>query len=404
MSVSFKVENVQISAERDRAMFNTFAGNKSYVIEGIGDELEVSYASNSFIVQLGTGEAVICGGSMISEGELDTITLNPNENGYLVVRVDLSQTGTNQCRFYSTPTIVQGNINSGTEYIYDLPLYQYQTSNEGVQNMNDIRDVLSSLLGGATFSVENGYVWVTYEVNGQTVKKKLGSLDPATLTATPQNVLSGKIFGGAGTDEAQTGTMPDKTKIDSSIGAINASYPNVSVHKGSHLQMGTTTISRESLISLQAPEGYYYGAYVGTPSSNFGTASKSEVVSGKTFTSTEGVKVSGTFAAQTRTVNPSNSSQDIVADSGKYLSKVTVSAIPNKTQSVTVTYTQTGGELEKTFTFGNLTGVLGVVGMSCTQERQVIAMSISGNTVKLKMKSNSQSSVTYNVTLTARGY
>lgn len=141
MAVSFKVEDVIISALRDRAMFNTFAGNQSYIIKDIGQELEVLYSSQSFVVQLGTGEAVICGGSMVSEGEENTLTLGQNESGYIVIRIDLSQTGTNICQFYNTPTLVQGNINNGSDYIYDLPLYQYVTNSNGVQNMNDIRSI-----------------------------------------------------------------------------------------------------------------------------------------------------------------------------------------------------------------------------------------------------------------------
>ena len=357
MSVSYKVENVQISAVRDRAMFNTFAGNKSYVIEGIGDELEVSYASNSFIVRLGTGEAVICGGSMTSEGELDTITLNANESGYLVVRVDLSQTGTNQCRFYSTPTIVQENINGGSEYVYDLPLYQYQTSNEGVQNMNDIRNILSSLLGGATFSVENGYVYVIYEVNGETVKKKLGSLDPATLTATPADVLSGKIFGGTGSDEAQTGTMTNYTVTSENV--RKEFTPSTSAQ------------------SYTIPQGFYKGSNVVKCKavSLSGDAAVGNVLSGKTFYSNNLTKKTGTMTNNTvsqettrKEFTPSHTAQSYTIPTG-YYSGSNVVKCKAVNDAVSVPKWSGGADLSYTFTASR--DGIGVVGGFGTTELTV---------------------------------
>lgn len=147
MAVSFKVEDVNISAIRDRAMFDSFANGQSYVIKGIGDELSVDYSSQSFQITLGTGEAVICGGSMISEGVSDILTLGANESGYIVIEVDLSQTGDNVCRFTNVPELVQENINDGSSMVYDLPLYQYNTTENGVQNMVDVRNITTSANG-----------------------------------------------------------------------------------------------------------------------------------------------------------------------------------------------------------------------------------------------------------------
>jgi hypothetical protein len=139
MAVSFKVEDVNISAIRDRAMFNTFAGDLSYVIEDIGDELEVTYSNNSFVVTLGTGEAVICGGSMVSEGVASAVTLGTNESGYIVIEVDLSQTGANICQFKNVASLVQNDINDGSSVLYDFPLYAYTTDGNGVSSMTDMR-------------------------------------------------------------------------------------------------------------------------------------------------------------------------------------------------------------------------------------------------------------------------
>lgn len=147
MAVSFKVEDVNISAMRDRAMFDSFANNQSYIIKGIGDELAVDYSSQSFQVTLGSGEAVICGGSMVSDGTPDMLTLGSNESGYICIEIDLAQTGINICQFVNVAELTQENINDGSSMIYDFPLYQYTTTENGVQNMVDVRNISSSANG-----------------------------------------------------------------------------------------------------------------------------------------------------------------------------------------------------------------------------------------------------------------
>jgi hypothetical protein len=151
MSISFKVENVDISAVRDRAMFNTFAGNQSYVIKGIGDELEITHSTSSFVVSIGTGEAVICGGSTLAEGT-NELTLGENESGYIVIRVDLAQTGANICQFKAVPTLVQEEINNGG-YIYDFELAQYTTNGTGVNTFRDKRALRGNITEDVVKSV-----------------------------------------------------------------------------------------------------------------------------------------------------------------------------------------------------------------------------------------------------------
>ena len=145
MAISYKVDNVEISALRDRIMFNSFAGNKSYVCKGYGDELAVTTSSSSFEVTLGSGEAVICGGSTFCTGG-DTLTLEANQNGYLVLRVDITQTSENVCKFMNVPELIQGNINNGDE-VFDLPLYSYITNTSGVSSKTDVRQIEESLFG-----------------------------------------------------------------------------------------------------------------------------------------------------------------------------------------------------------------------------------------------------------------
>lgn len=58
-----------------------------------------------------------------------------------------------------------------------------------------------------------------------------------------------------------------------------------------------------------------------------GNASDSDVKSGKTYTSTNGVNRTGTFAAQELEYTPSGDTRILTPDNGKYLSKVTVKAV-----------------------------------------------------------------------------
>jgi len=58
-----------------------------------------------------------------------------------------------------------------------------------------------------------------------------------------------------------------------------------------------------------------------------GTAESGDVVAGKTFYNTNAKVIqTGTFAAQTKTVDPSTSAQTVTPDEGRYLSSVTVNA------------------------------------------------------------------------------
>lgn len=208
MSITYKVEDVSISAVRDRAMFNTFAGNQSYVIANIGQELAVTYSDSSFIVELGTGEAVICGGSMVSEGNSTTLTLGQNQSGYLVIRIDLSQTGDNICKFDNVTSLVQQNINDGSEYIYDLPLYQYSTSANGVSKMTDVRNISASVTESVTKSLSK--VATSGSYNDLTNKPTIPTVDSAmssTSTNPVQNkVVNTQLSGKAPTNHASTAT------------------------------------------------------------------------------------------------------------------------------------------------------------------------------------------------------
>lgn len=58
------------------------------------------------------------------------------------------------------------------------------------------------------------------------------------------------------------------------------------------------------------------------------TAGAADVKEGKIFHTSDGEITEGTFAGETKTVSPATSAQDVTPSDGKYLSKVTVNAMP----------------------------------------------------------------------------
>lgn len=199
MSLTYKVENVSITAVRDRAMFHTFAGNQSYIVKDIGNEMSVTYNSSSLVVSLGTGEAVICGGSTISEGTADTLTLSANQSGYLVIEVNLALTGDNVCQFKNVSTLVQENINDGTHLVYDLPLYRYTTGNDGVSSMTDVRKIVAS--AGEFITSTLSRVATTGSYNDLSNKPSQPTID-TSISSSSTNAVQNKVIYTALNDKA----------------------------------------------------------------------------------------------------------------------------------------------------------------------------------------------------------
>lgn len=127
-----------------------------------------------------------------------------------------------------------------------------------------------------------------------------GGTSSDELTATKAQVLAGyTAVTKDSNDESIVGTMPDNnsTTSNGTVPGISESYPNVPTREADNLQynVGTDSIAR---ISMCPPKGYYSGgggSYINRPASDFGNATANRVVAGNTFTSSAGIKVSGTI-------------------------------------------------------------------------------------------------------------
>jgi len=151
-----------------------------------------------------------------------------------------------------------------------------------------------------------------------------GGADLDVVTAVAADVLSPKVIVGPD-GEPITGTMPDNTTLTSNgtVPGISSSYPNTPSRTADNYspQINTNTDGVKR-ISMCPPKGYYQGnagSYISRPASDLGNAATNQVLSGTTFTSENGLKVTGTIPIKSAaTYTPSTVAQTIAA--GQYLS------------------------------------------------------------------------------------
>lgn len=136
---------IDISARQDGALYNVACGGADFIIKGIGDEL--AYTVSGLNVTVKTGEAVIHGRHVTAEAN-NTLRLPTNSSGYLVLRLDLSQTSGNEAYLYATPVLSKEEVNwSGN--VHDVAIASFTTTTT-TANLVDARNIVDSLLGTKT--------------------------------------------------------------------------------------------------------------------------------------------------------------------------------------------------------------------------------------------------------------
>lgn len=178
---------VEISAAQDGAMYNAFAGNSDFIISGIGDEMEFSSNATSLTGVLGSGECIICGRHVTVDQSGEEITITANSEGYIVLRFDTSQTGSNVCRLkqITTSDLRSDNINN-TSGVHDLLIGSFVSGAAGVTAFTDLRVVRSSAVLGQLAAART--ISLTGDVTGS------GSFDGSqdiSIATSSTKVLSG---------------------------------------------------------------------------------------------------------------------------------------------------------------------------------------------------------------------
>lgn len=185
---------IDIPASSDGAMYNVMFGGQDFIISGNHNEMEVTSSANSFIVTLGTGEAVICGRHVVEITENGTNTqlqLDANDSGYLVLRFDLTKPAGQETYLATTNILQNDDLNAGGS-VHDLLLYSYVTNGSGVSSLTDQRKMMRTV--AVARSISKTLVSSTWSTNVYTLSdsaiesgKQIAVICPSSATDAEYN-------------------------------------------------------------------------------------------------------------------------------------------------------------------------------------------------------------------------
>ena len=190
MAIKVMADNNEvINVAQDAAMYNAFAGGNDFIIAGIGNEMAFNRNAASLNATLSSGECLICGRHVTVTGTV-SITLSASSSGYVVLRYDTTQSGSNIVKLLSVSSLRSDNLNNnGT--IHDLPIGQYTTNASGVSSFTDMRKVLSSVSGTADKLATARTIALTGAVTGSTSFDGSANVSIATSVGTAPTILCG---------------------------------------------------------------------------------------------------------------------------------------------------------------------------------------------------------------------
>lgn len=181
--------NQVINVAQDAAMYNAFAGNNDFIIAGIGNEMAFNRNASSLNTTLSSGECLICGRHVTVTGT-ESLTLSASSSGYVVLRYDTTQSGSNIVKLMSVSSLRTDNINNnGT--IHDLAIGQYTTSATGVSSFTDLRKVQASVTTTASQLATARTIALTGAVTGSVSFDGSANVSMTTSVGTAPTIYSG---------------------------------------------------------------------------------------------------------------------------------------------------------------------------------------------------------------------
>lgn len=131
-----------------------------------------------------------------------------------------------------------------------------------------------------------------------------GGPNLSVVNVTADDVIAPKVIVDSN-GKPLVGKMPDRRELDPAIGGISSKYPNVSIRKPDSLdtiQLSDTTVSKEKLLAIMPPTGYYKQNYVGAPLNT--VASVTGVTPAKVLAGQEACGVPGTATSDATATAP----------------------------------------------------------------------------------------------------
>lgn len=275
-------------------------------------------------VYLGSNEVCTKGGTKNITGgvSLQNKTVTPSESAQSV-KADSSYDGLGTVTVNAiSSTYVGSGITQKSAQTY-TPDDTTQTISSGqylagTQTISPVPTETKSITANGTYAPTSGKYFSEVTV---TVPSSTGGIDTSNATATASDIASGKTAYVNG--ELVTGTIKEGNPTYDT----GTPYYSSSVVKTISIK---ATANEDAII--RSGSEFSTTAYA----SDFGDAKASDVISGKTFTSYNGLKLTGTHECsggstptlQSKSVTPSESSQIVTPDSGyDGLSSVSVGAI-----------------------------------------------------------------------------
>lgn len=133
-----------ISSLQDALLYGSVV-QTDYIISGYGNELAMT--TTGLTITFDDGQAIIQGRTINVTGS-ETLEVDANTSGYIVLRYDLTQATGYEGRFAFVPSFVAQDLNNGGS-IRDLILASYTSDASDVTINSDLRPIMDNNIGWA---------------------------------------------------------------------------------------------------------------------------------------------------------------------------------------------------------------------------------------------------------------